>query len=149
MKLSLITKLFSLLILFAITVNVVHAQTEFSKTTTNSTGRITNTGTDTLYYKLPGYWKKVGIQPYAIKDSGTVAGSAILQGAISSTNSTSATGWTGVRKWIPIDTLTFSNQAVNSTKWEYTEPVFLFYRILMTGSGTMEAKGGATIVTRK
>lgn len=101
----------------------------FNRTATNSTSRFFNTTPDTVNLYLPGYYKTVGLQPVVTKDSGTVTGTVIIYGSIDGVNYVS----TG-------DTLTLTNVATKTDIYKHTDPVWVYYRAIALGSGTMAAK---------
>lgn len=118
----------------ALSLSEANAQTSFYP----KTGTVVDTGSDTLDLAIPGYQALVGIQFVATKNSGTAAGIARLYGTIDGTNYV-ATG----------DTLTLANVATNSVIWTKTAPVYTKYRIIVTGSGTMNATISAKAIARK
>lgn len=91
-----------------------------------STDTLTNT--DTVAIALPqatGGYYAVGIQAVVTKVSGTVAGTAIIQGSLDGTN------W----KTIGSDTLTLSNVATNTHIWSITPSVYQYHRVYFISSG--------------
>lgn len=117
-----------------------HGQTSFSHTKSNPTGLITNTGSDTATYSLPGYYEILTIQPTVVKASGTLAGTAIFQFSTNGKEFNTALG----------DTVTLSNVAESApTQITVLKPGFLFMRIITTGSGTMTANTAHVFAAKK
>lgn len=87
---------------------------------------------ETVNIALPtatGGYYAVGIQAVVTKVSGTVAGTAIIQGSLDGTN------------WVNIgsDTLTLSNVTTNTKVWAITPSVYQYHRVQFVSSGTMVA----------
>lgn len=97
-------------------------------TMTNSGDTVVNTATVNLDVTLKGKGD-LGFQVVATKISGTVGGTAILQGSLDGTNYVT----------ISTDTLTLTDVATNSAVWKVSASTYLYYRIAVTGSGTMSA----------
>lgn len=132
-------KLFSLLLLgfgLFIASQTVEAQVV---TMDNSTDTVTNAGTVNLDATIKAYNPVVSFQVVATKISGTVAGTAILQASIDGTNYVS----------IGEDTLTLSNTTTNTHLWVIEPSPYLYYRIKVTGSGTMSARTSGYALPRK
>lgn len=84
---------------------------------------------ETVYISLPtltGGYYAIGIQAKVTKVSGTVAGTAIIQGSLDGTNYVT----------IGSDTLTFSDQATNTKVWAITPSVYQYHRVKFVSSGT-------------
>jgi len=100
-------------------------------TMTGSADTVVNTEVE--YLTLPvkdGYDTAVfGVK--LTKISGTVAGTSILEQSMDDINYQTATG---------TDTLTSTNVTTNFKNWTLTNPAFPYYRIKVTGTGTMAAK---------
>ena len=96
-----------------------------------ASGNVTNAGTATLTTgALPGNTGDVTLQYILTKVSGTVAGTAKPQGSLDGTN------------WLDIPSqsaFTNTDVATQSTIWYLRNTKCLYYRILVTGSGTMVA----------
>jgi ABC-type maltose transport system permease subunit len=95
-----------------------------------STDTLSNT--DTAFISLPtatGGYYAVGIQAVVSKVSGTVAGTAIIQGSLDGTNYVD----------IGTDTLTFTNVATNTKVWAITPSVYQYHRVKFLSSGTVVA----------
>lgn len=121
--------LFALLMMY-----VVQAQTAFHQTTSNPTGAVVNTGIDTMTYTLSTPYTNIVIQPVITKVSGTVAGTSVLYYSVNGTN------------WVSTgDTLTSTNVTTNSAIWLKTANPARYWRILVTGTGTMSATAAAKI----
>lgn len=90
---------------------------------------VTNAETETLTLTVLNSYHLVTFQYVCVKLSGTVAGTATLQGSLD--NST----------WIPIDTLTNTDVASQTfALYETAGARFKFYRVVCTGTGTMAAR---------
>lgn len=116
------------------------AQVSMNHTKSNPTGLITNTGSDTSFYALPGYYETLAVQPLAIKGSGTMAGTEILQISVNGVDWVAPAG----------DTVTLTNVARQvPVLLHFTKPDWLFFRIITTGSGTMTATTAHTFAGKK
>lgn len=96
----------------------------------SSTDTLSNT--DTAYISLPtatGGYYAVGIQAVVSKVSGTVAGTAIIQGSLDGVNYVD----------IGTDTLTFTNVTTNTKVWAITPSVYQYHRVKFISSGTVVA----------
>lgn len=119
---------------------LAQAQTSFTHTKSNPTGLITNTGSDTATYSLPGYYEILTVQPTVVKASGTLAGTAIFQFSTNGKEFNTSLG----------DTVTLSNVAESApTQITVLKPGFLFMRIITTGSGTMTANTAHVFAAKK
>lgn len=119
-----------IMIMFALCFST-ESQAQKIYTMTGSGDTVVNTAVE--YVSLPlkdGYDVAVfGVK--LTKISGTVAGTSILEQSLDNVNFEAATG---------TDTLTHSNATTNFKNWTLTNPAFPYYRIKITGSGTMSAK---------
>ena len=104
------------------------AQTNF----TNSGDTITNSGTVSATAEIKNAGG-VSIQAVVTKISGTVAGTAVLQGSLDG-----STYYT-----FAADTLTLSDVSSQTLIWNVAENYYVNYKVLFTGSGTMSAKAEA------
>jgi len=104
------------------------AQTNF----TNSGDTITNSGTVSATAEIKNAGG-VSVQAVVTKISGTVAGTAVLQGSLDGT-----TYYT-----FAADTLTLSDVSSQTLIWNVAENYYVNYKVLFTGSGTMSAKAEA------
>lgn len=106
----------------------------FKHTKANPTGVVLNTGIDTSSVAVPSLYETLKIKITVVKNSGTVAGTAILQRSVDGVD------------YFPIlgDTLTLTNVARQSKTIDLPKDGNLFYRVLTTGTGTMNAT--ATVV---
>ena len=104
------------------------AQTNF----TNSGDTITNSGTVSATAEIKNAGG-VSIQAVVTKISGTVAGTAVLQGSLDG-----STYYT-----FAADTLTLSDVSSQTLIWNVAENYYINYKVLFTGSGTMSAKAEA------
>lgn len=117
-----------------------HGQVKMNHTKSNPTGLITNTGSDTSYYALPGYYETLAVQPSVTKVSGTVAGTEILQYSVNDTDWVAPAG----------DTVTLTNVSRQvPVILHFTKPDWLFFRIITTGSGTMSANTNHSFAGKK
>jgi hypothetical protein len=132
------------LVAFAFTAN---AQVVVMKATTgNSSDTVTNTATETLSAQLNGSFDVVTVQLTVTKISGTVGGTAILQASLDGTT------WTTLNTAaIPQnnDTITLTNVTTNSCFWVIEPSKYLYYRVSVTGTGTMAARVAAKLLSRK
>lgn len=84
---------------------------------------------ETAYISLPtltGGYYSIGIQAVVTKVSGTVGGTAIIQGSLDGTNYVT----------IGSDTLTLANQATNTFIWSLTPSTYQYHRVKFVSSGT-------------
>jgi hypothetical protein len=89
---------------------------------------VTNTETETLTLTVKGAYDILTFQYVCVKLSGTVAGTAILQGSLDGTN------------FIAIDTVTNTNVATQTFAMFDNPDKYVYYRVVCTGSGTMAAR---------
>lgn len=90
---------------------------------------VTNAETETLTLTINNSYHQVTFQYVCVKLSGTVAGTATLQGSLDNTY------------WIPLDTVTNTNVASQTFKMAETAGnQFKYYRVVCTGTGTMAAR---------
>lgn len=115
-------------LLFSVCAFVANAQTPVS-TFTNSTSAIVNAGSVNATKTVSRSYTTLTIQAVVTKVSGTVGGSAILQGSLDGTN----------YKSIGADTLTLANQTTNNHIWYLSPSKHYYYRVVYTGTGTMNA----------
>lgn len=87
---------------------------------------VTNTGTSFHTITVSGTFNSGLIQFVGTKISGTVAGTAILYGSVDGTNYVSLG-----------DTLTQTNVTTNTKVWSNVRPNYPYYKVVVTGSGTM------------
>ena len=97
-------------------------------TLTQSGDTVTNTETEYLTMTVSSNWETLTFQYVAVKLSGTVAGTATLQGSLDGTY------------WIDIDTFTNTNVATQTFATYLTPAKFKYYRLKCTGTGTMAAR---------
>lgn len=102
----------------------VKAQYNFKGSTANPTQVYANTGADTSTLRLPG---ATTIQYVVVRNSGTLAGTSILQGSINGVD------------FVPLDTLTHTNVARSTKIWNANGAKYVMFRIISTGAGTMNA----------
>ena len=107
-------------------------------TMTGTNDTVVNAGSKTLTLKQVGYYT-VSVQAVVTKISGTVGGYAILQGSIDGTNYVN----------ISTDSLKMTNVTTNSKIWVVQPSGYLWYRVLVVGTGTMAAKVAGTLMYRK
>ncbi len=103
-------------------------------TMTTSGSPVTNTGVATSTLKSTGNTELVGIQAVFTKTSGTLAGTATLQGSIDGVNYVTlpTAGVIGAAS-----TYTVTDTATQSVIFVVNRNGFLYYRISWTGTGTM------------
>jgi len=100
-------------------------------TMTGSADTVVNAGVEYLTLPLKDGYDKAVFGVKLTKVSGTVAGTSILEQSMDNINFETATG---------TDTLTSTNVTTNFKNWTLSDPAFPYYRIKVTGSGTMAAK---------
>lgn len=117
--------------------HVSKAQVSFNHTASNPTGVYANTATDTMSLTLTHGYNKVSIQPVNTRNSGTLGGTIILYRSVNGVDWTNDVG----------DTLTVTNAAKSPVKiWDKVVPC-KYWRIISTGSGTMNATSSAKLQT--
>lgn len=90
----------------------ISAQTvSLNQTVSNSTGAINNTSIDTMNLQFANSWQRFSVQPIITKTSGTMAGMARLYLSNDGVN------------YVKTDSLTLSDQTVNTTLWTSNTPV--------------------------
>lgn len=99
---------------------------------------MTNAATATLATDL-AITHLVGVQATVVKVSGTVAGTAILQGTIDGVG------------WQPIDTLTLANVPTNTKVFAISPPTnhYRQYRVVFTTTGTQVSIPRISWLTRR
>lgn len=115
-----------------LTCAISFGQYSFRQTTSNPSGTVTNTGVDTMTYALSASYQTVTIQPLLTKTSGTIAGTSVLQISVNGTN------------YVSTDTLTNTNIANSTAVWNKFTAA-RYFRILVTGSGTMVGVASAKL----
>lgn len=130
------------LCLFAIGLFACIAPTKSSAqvvTMTGSGDTVTNAETEYILYKAQTNYM-VGIQLQVTKLSGTVAGTATIEASIDGTNYVT----------IPdADTLTLTNVSSQGLLWNFSPSPYVYYRLKITGSGTMAARVYGYMVSKK
>lgn len=89
---------------------------------------VTNAETETLTLTVKGAYDVLTFQYVCVKQSGTVAGTATLQGSLDGSN------------WIAIDTVTNTNVATQTFAMFDNPDKYVYYRVVCTGTGTMAAR---------
>jgi len=128
-----------LLFLLALVIGMVSASFAQSATlmpliagdTVNNGGTVTKTFTATAGYSA------LGVQPVITKISGTVGGTAILSRSLDGVN------------YVNTDTLTLANVTTNTTIFAKVTTPAVYYRLVVTGTGTMAAQVRLYYVLRK
>lgn len=105
----------------------------------NATDTVTNTGTNTLTIANNGYEKTIAIQLNVTNISGTTAGTATLQASIDGVSFFNIPG---------VSTATISATALGCVFFVVDSP-FPFYRVSVTGSGTVQETLSGFLVARK
>lgn len=108
-------------------------------TMTGSGDTVVNTETEYILYKAPTNYV-VSIQLQATKLSGTAAGTATIQGSIDGVSYVAIPGQT-------VDTLT--NVTSQGYLWTFSPSPYVYYRIAITGSGTMAVRVYGYMVSKK
>ncbi len=115
-------------------------------TTGNASDTVSNTGTETLTKMVNGTFTETTIQVVVTKISGTVAGNCILQGSIDGVNYVNLNH---LGQPAANDTCTNTDVTTNSFIWTLGTSKYLYYRVKVTGSGTMSARITAKIMVRR
>ena len=116
-------------------INVANAQSALLP----SPDTLTNAATRDLTLKVPGAFNEVQtFQLNVVKISGTVAGTAFVQGSLDGVNYFTLPG---------TDTLTLTN-GNNAKAWVAGKSNYLFYRIRTVGVGTQSAQLKAWVLNR-
>lgn len=116
--------------------SIIAATSSFSQsinsvvTMTGSGDTLVNTTADNVLYPITAGYENISIEAVVTKISGTVAGTAILQGSIDGVN----------YKDLNTDTLTLTNVTTNKYIWAITFSPYKYYKINYVGVGTMSAK---------
>lgn len=101
---------------------------------------VINGGTTSHVKLLVAHYPTVTVAVRITKVSGTVGGSAALQGSIDGTNYFAISG---------ASNLTLTDVASQGTLWVTTNAPYSYYRVLTTGTGTMRAIVSAKILPKK
>lgn len=126
------------LILLCFTFSAI-AQKQTVITMPNDAAAIVNTGTVKATAKLDQAARTVTIQSVVTKVSGTVGGKLVLWGSLDGVNYEKAA----------TDTLILANQTTNLKVWKLDYNRYYYYRVIATGSGTMNATVANYIMPRK
>lgn len=97
----------------------------------------TNSGTAYVDLQLAKVYGQISVQAVVTKISGTVAGNVLLQGSLDGTNF----------KDISTDTLSNTDVTTNTKIWVVDNNPYSYYRLLLTGSGTMSASIKGSLYT--
>lgn len=100
---------------------------------------VTNTATKYVGAKITGSPKVIGLAVTVTKISGTVAGTASLEASNDGTNYFA----------IASSSNTNTDVATQVWGWEDVDPAYLYYRVKVTGSGTMAVQIKGKLVIRK
>lgn len=106
----------------------------------------TNTTATYVALKVTGNYSFISVQYVATKISGTVAGTAVLQVSNDGTTYTTLEAGNVVET---ANSYTNTDVASQSKVWTVKEPTYLYYRVLVTGSGTMAASYKANLLGKK
>lgn len=117
-------------------------------TTGNAADTVNNTSAETLTKQINGSYGEVTVQLTVTKISGTVAGTAVLQGSLDGTNYT-ILGYVNAQPADTANSVTNTNITTNVWTWPAGSSKYLYYRVTVTGSGTMSARVSAKIMVRK
>lgn len=126
------------LILLCFTFSAI-AQKQTVITMPNDAAAIVDAGTVKATAKLDQNARTVTIQSVVTKVSGTVGGKLVLWGSLDGVNYEKAA----------TDTLILTNQAKNLKVWKLDYNRYYYYRVIATGSGTMNATVANYIMPRK
>lgn len=106
-------------------------------TMTGSGATVTNSGTAACSTQVVYTHEQVSAQIIVTKTSGTVDGYALIYGSVDGTN----------YYVLNTDTLQLANQTTNTAIWPLTGANYLYYKIVVTGSGTMAATISGKLLT--
>lgn len=109
--------------------------TGFSATMTGSPATVTNAVATSVKQKVSRASQSVTIQFVLTKTSGTIAGKATVQGSLDDVN------------YVNLDSLTLSNVTTNTKISTFSGNPYLYYRVLVVGSGTMAGTLNGYILT--
>lgn len=127
----------------------VNAQVfDMTATTGNTSDTVSNTSTETLTKQVSGPYSQVTVSLVVTKISGTVAGTAVLQGSVDGTNYQTLT-YVYAQPGDTQNSVTNTNVASQSWSWPVGASTYLYYRVSVTGSGTMAARVTAKIMVRR
>lgn len=115
-------------------------------TTGNATDTVVNTSAETLTKQISGSYGEVTVQVLVTKISGTVAGTVLIYGSL---DGTTYTRLNNLGQPSANDTCTNTDVATQSWIWALGTSKYLYYRVTVTGSGTMTARVAAKIMVRK
>lgn len=101
---------------------------------------VTNAAAKAGVIKISGYMKTVAVQVTVTKISGTVGGSAALQGSLDGVTYYNVTGATA---------LTLTDVASQGQIWSLVDPGYQYYRVLVTGTGTMSVSFSDSAISRR
>ena len=97
------------------------------------TGTLTNADTVALTQTVNGVYNTISVQVVTTKYSGTLTGTAILQGSVDGTNYVN----------INTDTLTFTTGTTNTKVWVLEGTSFKYYKVNCITTGTVSAQAKA------
>jgi hypothetical protein len=117
---------FMLFVTFSASAGVSNMLSNFG----NTIDTVVNTGTAYVDITVNGVYEVSSFQAVITKISGTVGGTVILQGSLDGTNFNAV----GADTLVPTDVTTNSHVFVN------LHSPYKYYRLLITGTGTMSAK---------
>lgn len=98
---------------------------------------VVNTGSVAKIFTATAGYSAIGIQPVITKISGTVGGTAILSRSLDAVN------------YVNSDTLTLANVTTNTTLFTKVTAPAVYYKVTVTGTGTMSAQVRLYYVQRK
>lgn len=127
---------FVLLACFALFATSTKAQ-DFKPTVFNPTSAIVNTTPDTLSLNSAPL-SSATVQVTVTKVSGTVSGKVYLYAGL----------YKGAQLY-QTDSLTLSDQALNTVYWTLSSPNFKYYTVYFNPTGTVSATGAANLSGRK
>lgn len=120
--------------------SLTFAQTNPATNMVATQDTVINGGTTSHVKLLQAHYQTVTVAVRITKVSGTVGGSAALQGSIDGTNYFAISG---------ASNLTLTDVASQGTLWVTTSAPYSYYRVLTTGTGTMRATVSAKILPKK
>lgn len=125
--------------------NTSKAQVSTYTMTAASTNTVTNSGTNTLTAQVKGAHDAITVEYVATKVSGTVGGNATLYGSVNG-EAYSAVPVAVIKGGV--NAYTNTDITTNSYVWVITPSVYQYYRVLVSGTGTMVATISGTVLVR-
>lgn len=138
-------KLLSLLFSFALLLMFANVSVAQTSTMVGNGVTVTNTGTSACSLKVVSAYSSISVQAVFTKTSGTLGGTATLQGSIDGVT------WETVPTSLvagAASTYTVTDVASQGKTFVITGAPFLWYRISWTGTGTMAGTVSGFVLPR-